>query len=357
MGDIDRKNYGMILAGGAAEPDRTAPYTLIVSGLGRSGTSMIATILHSAGVLMGDPPLEVVIEDPEILAAASTGQEALLRQIIARRNAIHPVWGFKLPNMHAYLRAEQVGWFRNPRMILVFRDPVAIAVRDSLSEYFEPGQKLTSSLHGMVSAIAFAERARCPTLMLSYEKSIAAPERTVRAVLRYSGLRASDAMVKDLARVVQPDNPAYLRTANSQFVGFIDGIEEGHLTGWCQQVGALQPVTLDLIANDQVLTTFVATEFRQDLADLQIGNGNHGFRVDLRPFHLPADTVIRLRLSKRSIEVQGSGKTIGELQGFEQAIAARSFSPTPVPAADLALAMAPQPPLPASPPRESLGSW
>lgn len=333
----------MILAG-AAEPDRTAPYTLVVSGVARSGTSMIATILHTAGVMMGDPPLEVVIEDPEILAAASTGQEALLRQIIARRNATHPVWGFKLPNMHAYLRAEQVAWFRNPRMIMVFRDPVAVAVRDSLSEYYDPGQKLTSSLHGMISAIAFAEQARCPTLMLSYGKAIAAPERTVRAVLRFCGLYASDAMVEELARVVRPDNPAYLRTANSWFVGFIDGIEEGHLTGWCRQVDALRPVSLDLIANGRVLTTFVAMEFRQDLADQQIGNGNHAFRVDLRPFRLSTDTVIRLRLTNRSIELEGSGRTVGELQGFEQANAARSLNPTPAPAADQALAMALQPP-------------
>lgn len=356
MDDMDRTNHGMILAG-AAEPDLTAPYTLIVSGVARSGTSMLATILHTAGVTMGDPPLDVVIEDGEILAAARSGQDTLLRQIIARRDAAHAVWGFKLPNLPSYLPADRVAWFRNPRMILIYRDPVAVAVRDSLSEYFDPRATLVSTLHGMIGMIGFAERVGCPTLMLSYEKAIASPERTVRAVLRFCGLRVSDDMMADLVLQVQPDNPVYLKTAHSRFAGYIDGIARDHLIGWCRNLSSLEPVELDLIVNNQVLTKFVAMEYRQDLADQRIGNGNHGFRLDVRRFNLPPDTVLRVRPTKRLIELSGSGQTIQQLAAGIRTDADGSVSPTPVPAAAQAPAVAPQPPLPASRPKESLGSW
>lgn len=357
---VDRTNYGMILTG-TGEPDPAEPYTVIVSGVARSGTSMIATILHAAGVPMGNPPLDVVIEDPEIFAAAQSGHAMLLREIIARRDAASAIWGFKMPNMHAYLHADQITWFRNPRMILIFRDPIAVSVRESLSEYFDPRNTLASSLHGMLSTVAFAEQARCPTLMLSYEKSIAAPERAVRAVLSFCGLRVGDAMVADLVRMVQPDNPAYLRTANSHFVGYVDQIVDGHLTGWCREVNKFKPVTLDLIANDQILTTFVAMEFRQDLARKKIGNGNHGFRLAIDQFNLSPDTVLRIRPTKRVIELSGSGQTIRQLAAIGRTNLNESGSLATAPIATQAPAIEPEPlfpsPFPSPFSRGTLGSW
>lgn len=354
---MDRTNYGMILSGSAV-PDPSQPYTLIVSGVARSGTSMVATILHTAGVLMGDPPLPVVLEDAEFLTAVQTGHEAPLRAVIARRNAMRPVWGFKLPNLVAYLHADRIAWFRNPRLILIFRDPVAVAVRDSLSEYFDPRETITSSLHGMLATVSFAEQAGCPTLMLSYEKAIAAPERTVRAVLRFCGVSVADAMIEEIARMVVPDNPTYLATANSQFVGFLDGISQGYLIGWCRHVNVPGPVELELFADGETVTTFMADQFRKDLAQNKIGNGNHAFRVDISHFALTPGTVLHVRPRRRSIALSNSGRTVEQLMMRPPARAEPPplLSPAPAPAAAPAPAEGPQPPSPASPPKVSLGS-
>lgn len=357
MEGMDRTNHGMILSGSPA-PTPDTPYTVIVSGVARSGTSMVATILHTAGMMMGDPPLPVVLEDQEILTAVQSGQEAPLRRVIDRRNAAHPVWGFKLPNLVAYLHADRIAWFRNPRLILIFRDPVAVAVRDSLSEYFDPRETVRSSMHGMLTTLSFAERSGCPTLMLSYEKAITSPHRTVRAVLGFAGISVPEAMLEEIARTVVPDNPLYLATANSQFVGYVDGIAQGFLIGWCRHIDVPGPVELELFANDTSLTTFVANQFRADLAQNRIGNGNHAFHVDMRGFNLAPDTVIRVRPRRRSIELSNSGRTVEQL-AMRQQIAEQPplLRPVPAPAAAPDRAAAPSPPSPASPPKASLGSW
>jgi len=317
---------------GAPMPAANEPCTLIVTGVARSGTSMLAQVLNESGIYMGEHLFPVVMEDAHILTALQSGHDGLLRQIIEQRNAAHAVWGFKVPNLHAYLRAERLGWFRNPRLIVTFRDPVAVAVRDSLSEHFDVHEAMTLAAHAVIAITAFVERAGCPAMMLSYEKAIAKPTQLLQALLPFCGIQADADLMERLIRVVMPNNPAYLATANARFEGYLEGVMQDRIYGWCRQIDFMEPVLLDLFANESRIATFLADEFREDLANIGIGNGSHGFYYDISRFNLSPDTVLHIRPSRRVLELSGSGRTIRELTVTATRGDAPDITPAPAPA-------------------------
>src|SRR5215469_16617315 len=117
-------NKGIITNLDSEEPGRT----FIVTGLERSGTSLVASLLQEIGVFMGAEINDAVYQDEEISRLQSKPDMRQLRRIILSRNAKHKVWGFKLPMLWKLLSAEQISIFDRPRLIVTFRDPVAIAV-------------------------------------------------------------------------------------------------------------------------------------------------------------------------------------------------------------------------------------
>jgi hypothetical protein len=110
---------------------------------------------------------------------------------------------------------------------------------------------------------------------------------------------------------IEPNKPSYLEQAKTNYDGVIDGILGGRLYGWCRKVGWLQPVELEIFANDLLIGTFPADRFREDLADAGIGNGSHGFAFDFDRIPKIADCFIRVRVRDTVFELRNSGKEFG----------------------------------------------
>lgn len=323
---VSPTNTGVI-ATSAGDASAIGPRTLIVTGVARSGTSMVSSVLSAAGVYMGEHVYDVVGEDAQVLAILQSGHHSMLKDLIRVRDAAHPLWGFKIPNLHAYLTRDQFAWFRNPRMIAIFRDPVAVAVRSGLSEHLDPINELISTTHAITAVAEFAAMSGCPTLLLSYEKAIMAPERMLESVLSFCGIAQDPALFDTLLQSVMPNNPAYLATANRQYNGFVEGIIDGKVYGWCHQVGSLFPVALELYANGDFVTAFDADQHRGDLASNGIGNGNHGYYLDITRFGFRRDTVLLVKVRNRTVELRGSGRTVGVLMGEVSVDAAPAGGP------------------------------
>ena len=88
---------------------------------------------------------------------------------------------------------------------------------------------------------------------------------------------------------------------------------DGQLYGWCCQAGRLEPVRLQVFADDRPITTVVADRFREDLATAGVGNGCHGFFVPLGHYGLRRTAVIRVKISNRVLELENSGMSLGAL--------------------------------------------
>ena len=301
--------------------------TFIVSGLARGGTTLLAAALREAGLYLGTHLAELVGEDRQMLTILQSGNRALLERVIAERNAEHQDWGFKLPNLHAFLRYDEVKLFRNPHLILVFRDPVAVTIRNVVSEYFDQLRTLEGSVTAMQALVEFMRRANCPTLLVSYEKSLIKPAEFVDALAEFCGLTPNEATRARMVAAVEPSPEAYVRGARRQFAGAIDLVHDGALHGWCAQVGDLAPVTVDLLLDGVPTATTAADRFRPDLVNAGFGNGNHGFKFDLTPLATRPDTQVEVRISGRTFTLAKSGRPLATFAAPAPLAAEDEFAP------------------------------
>lgn len=154
----------------------SGPRTIVCFGTARGGTSMVAGAVLGLGVPMGqgigrnfeDPAFNIDWQKgalPEFIEHA--------RQVIAARDAAHPIWGWKFPNAVRYLD-RVIGDLRAPHLVCVYRDPIPMALRrrqtsDTASNF------VTARLRAQVRNTAMIEELGVPTLMVSYEKASAHP--------------------------------------------------------------------------------------------------------------------------------------------------------------------------------------
>ncbi len=288
--------------------------TIVVTGVARSGTSLVASVLKAAGLHMGDHVYDVVNEDAQMLEIVRSRDTKLLRALIQQRNTRYPSWGFKIPNLHAYMRYDELNQFRNPHLIAIFRDPVAVAMRNALSEHTGQLPGLIAASGAMQAMARFAEQTDCPLLLLSYEKVVSFPPLLIDSVLDFCGITLTAAKRSALLEQVKPNNPDYLSVAARRFLGRIDGIMGGALYGWCFEENRLEPVRLDVLADDRLLESFNSDRYRADLASGGIGNGCHGFSIDLSHHKLPADAVIRVKITGRQLELENSGQRLDRFE-------------------------------------------
>lgn len=302
----DLVNKGCILNRPSSEPGRT----FIVTGLQRSGTSLIAAMLRCAGLFIGSEINSAVNEDEEIARVLAARDFDALRLVVERRNAAHPRWGFKCPMLCDALGPRQIGLFDRPRLIVTFRDPVAVAVRTSLSEYQPAWPALQGAISQQAALAGFLGEIQCPSLLLSYEKTLAFPHDSIDALLRFCDIAPDAQLSGQLLALIEPNRPQYIATARRRYEGLIEGVRDGQLYGWCWLTRASDPVTVDVLVDDRFVTRVIAEAFRQDLLDAGIGNGCHGYFIPLDALPARPDSVIRVWVAEYGIELNNSGKRL-----------------------------------------------
>lgn len=293
--------------------------TLLVTGLARSGTSMLAAVLQAAGVMMGDHVYEPVHEDAEITQMLGARDLLRLDELIRRMDAKAPIWGFKMPDLQHFLQHDELDRFRNAHLLVIFRDPVAVAARNALSEQVDGIEAMMEATAAMHSLAQFARASGLPFLFLSYEKALVFPRVFIETVLNFCGITLDEAKRTELLRHVQPNRPQYVLTSKRAFEGHLEGVLDGRLYGWARHVGRLTPVQLDLLIDNKVAATFQAGEFRGDLLAAGLGNGNHAFFLDLAELDLTDASTIRVRVNRRTFELANSGLSLKALKALREA--------------------------------------
>jgi hypothetical protein len=308
----DLINCGLVALNQRDAP--AGPRTLLVSGVARSGTSMLASVLLIAGVPMGSTADGVVFEDVEVAQALEDEDRSRLRTLVRDRNAAHAVWGFKRPNLHRHVLVQQLSEFRAPVLLLTFRDPVAIARRNIVSNKSFVAESLRHAAADLSAMTDYVLRAGVPALLVSYEKAIAAPRRLVEAISEFVSLQPDERTAARMVAAVAADNPAYRQVARVQLKGFVDRAFNGRLYGWCAVAGRPDPVPLELLLDGRVAARFHADRYREDLEKAGIGSGRHGFELDLSGLPVTQDTVVTVRLRDHDFALAHSGRPLRQLQ-------------------------------------------
>jgi hypothetical protein len=301
-------NYGFVKIHDEP-PGETA--TIIVVGLPRSGTSMVAATLLQLGVHIGAVKDSVVFEDVAIAEAIEVGNSDKLSCLILERNQKHKIWGFKRPE--AYKQLDLICRLcRNPRVVITFRDLLAIALRNNISMQIDA----TNSLPGLVdkyrSLVSAIERLKVPTLLLSYEKALQYPYEFVSELGLFCGVKASAGDLTKACATIENGNPRYLQLARLQYDGSLGAFVDGQLRGWvkAKHHDNLR-VTVELLIDSSVVTETRADLFRPDVLKAGFGDGRYGFAFSLGG-NLSKDSIINVRVKNSGILLANSGKALSQ---------------------------------------------
>lgn len=175
--------------------------TLVVLGVSRGGTSLIAGLLRLSGVFMGHKVAHDSHEDAEF----HTHDVAKLGQLIATRNQEQDTWGWKYPHSVEYLD-EVIGQLRNPHFLVVFRDLVGVAQGFHRKHDIPMREAIVEAQHRYAKVVGFVSRCDYPLLSISYEKAVAQKEELVADLSAFCGLALTEKQKTTCYDFISPGN-------------------------------------------------------------------------------------------------------------------------------------------------------
>jgi len=203
-----------------------------VVGMHRSGTSMVAALLHHAGLYLGpedelmpatpdnqdgfwenmrfvelndeilstlgggwdEPPAPFVMDGPGLTAAR------LKAEALGHEFDLHRPWGWKDPRTTVLL-PFWLDAFPDVRLVGCVRNPLEVALSLHRRNYFSYERGLTLWLDYNARLLKTAPPERL--LLTHYEAYFADPPAELRRVLAYCGMEASDAKVEEASAAVR----------------------------------------------------------------------------------------------------------------------------------------------------------
>lgn len=280
--------------------------TVIVLGVARGGTSMVAGALHHLGVSMGEK-LSTVYEDVALSEAIEQHRMEDITSLIAHKNERYELWGWKRPSAINYILAWE-GRFRHPYYIVVFRDLFAIANRNRISMLSDVTDSMRHAVRQFNLILDFVEKAKEPTLLVSYEKAMDDPRYFIHTLSNFVGLDDKNAIDRAIA-FIEPNPEAYLKASRiTGTKGVVDTAEGNRIAGWAMYPQMPQKVAeVRIRINNDREFLVIADRFRPDLLNKQIHpTGNCGFLLTLSAENSlrPGDVV--------SMRVVGDIKDLGK---------------------------------------------
>ena len=278
--------------------------TVIVLGVARGGTSMVAGALHHLGVSMGEK-LSAVYEDLVLSGAVEQDRIEDIASIIAHRNAARSIWGWKRPSAIKHVEAWH-GKFRNPFYIVVFRDLFAIANRNRISMLSDVVVNMHDASRQFNLILDFIAGLKDPMLLVSYEKAMIDPPYFVSNLRDFVGT-GDEASIGAAVGFIEPNPEVYLKGSRiTDAKGVLDIARGDRISGWAMYPKApKRPAKVLIKINDDREFVVVADHFRQDLLDKGIHpTGRCGFELTL-----PAVGILRPGDAVR-IHVDGDNKDL-----------------------------------------------
>ena len=171
------------------------PRTIICTGLGRSGTSAVASLMEFLGIWVGVPETSRNRENKDLIRALGEGPEAASK-LISQYNDQFDVWGFKAPAIRKGLH-ETLELFRNPMVIVPHRDTIGRLGRQMVSGGREVTFKtLREGIMHQRRTVDELERVSAPQLHLAFPLLATAPETALEAIAAFAGLPIPDGDVR-----------------------------------------------------------------------------------------------------------------------------------------------------------------
>ena len=253
--------------------------TLIVVGIARGGTSLVAGSLHHLGIFGGDKSVPPVFEDVRLSTAFEQNNLKEAQQIIEEYNERYHTWCFKRPGSIDY-NEKLHNMCRNPIYLFIFKDIFAVSNRNSISMKFDVISGLNKAHNDYSKVINFISNNNLNGFLFSYEKVMANKELFVDLLIDIIGKNKVTSEQKASAlNFIEPNPKAYRITRG---IGQIGSVEQTQVIGWGKYAHSHEPATVELYINDKLVAIKVAQDFRQGVLDQKIHpTGNCGYVFDL----------------------------------------------------------------------------
>ena len=168
-------------------PNHGAEKTVVILGVPRGGTSMVAGVVRELGIDLG-PRLGVNHEDPRFLP----GDLQIIRQRIAERNATSGTWGWKMPHSTDYIDAIERD-LRNPHIIFVFRNILGIALSQERHSGADIHVALGFSKQRLQTVLDKIKTISSPMLLVDYDSALLDPADFLDSLSGFLGLQPDTA--------------------------------------------------------------------------------------------------------------------------------------------------------------------
>lgn len=283
-----------------------SPEQYIVVGVGRGGTSVIAASLHTLGITLGDNFNLPNYEDTQMSAAFRSRNWKELKQLISSSESKYLKFAWKLPDSNKQLKRIN-HYFSNPRYIFVYRDIFAIANRKNLAKNDDILTTMQSSLASYNRIIKFIKKNKISALHISYEKLLQNKYEYAQELALFCNIPASEELLQKIGTLIEPSPDGYTtwtetslqltKLRQSGYDGYIDTISEDSISGWLLQINNKEPITIELLINDQHKLDFKCNNFRQDLIGAKKSTtGNAGFNITLESGHINKNDTITIKV-------------------------------------------------------------
>ncbi len=168
-------------------PNHDADKTVVILGVPRGGTSMVAGVVRELGIDLG-PSLGVNHEDPEFLPQ----DVPIIRARIAERNATSGTWGWKMPHTTDYIDEIEQD-LRNPHIIFVFRNVLGTALSQERHSGADIDVALRVSMQRLQTTVEKIGKLSSPMLLTDYDAALYDPAGFVGCLTSFLGLHPDEA--------------------------------------------------------------------------------------------------------------------------------------------------------------------
>ncbi|MBW2453198.1 MAG: hypothetical protein JRI68_01750 [Deltaproteobacteria bacterium] len=270
-----------------------APRTVVVLGVPRGGTSVVAGVLRHLGIYMG-VGLTEHYEDWAFYVTLRGGLTPRdlkvnrllvdhLKDTIFARNQAHTLWGWKRPGTVTYLDRIETQ-LRNPCYLVPVRGLVDVALSTQRHSGHDPARTLqrgARQYQQIFSVVASGDRS---ALLFDYDSALEHREQFVARLVDFIGLQPDGEQLAAATAFVKPGE-GYQPPHRAGISGVVDQVEPQRVRGWaCDRGAPEQAIELCLLLDGQERAVVTANLPRGDVAAAgKHPTGRCGFRIALPP--------------------------------------------------------------------------
>lgn len=292
------------------QSSKDAKGPVVVLGPARGGTSMVAGALWHLGYFLGTQACPPVFESNEISTIFLEGTAAEIKGVVEELNHSYERWAWKRPSEFSMLQ-ELFDVIQPIALLYVFRDPLATAVRRTLSqeipditsnEAFE--ENLSNVINDFIHMREAFKQFDIPSGLISYEAALQDPAEFIQLLIDFLKIDCTDVQERSAVTFIQPSPHEYLiLTRMSGSKGFLDEADTRVASGWAIGPAGSSPVSVDIYINDELFVTVPTNQPRSDLNEL--GLGDCAFHIEFDP-PLKSGSTIRARVTGDVVDLVNS---------------------------------------------------